>query len=344
MEVEDAKRIGETIVHIGKMLSGRIAKGETAKVTIDDGVRRRIMANHTATHLLQAALRKVLGDHVRQTGSLVDQDHLRFDFTHMKKMSDREITRVEELVNEAVKRAISVRKEVRDIETARQEGAIALFGEKYGAKVRVVTIGDISKELCGGTHVDNTKDIGLFRIRSENSIAAGTRRIEALTGEAAKKWIDEQSELERARLAAENEKEAAKSSRSARLKEVLEGLEGLIARGRPLGGARAICEVIEDADMEMLRSLADRIREREKGAVMVLATKDAEKASFIIAVPQSLAKDRILNAGELAKELSGAIAGSGGGRPDFAQGGGRDPAKLEEALKGISKVIEEKLK
>jgi alanyl-tRNA synthetase len=340
MEVEDAKRIGDTIVHIGRMLSGKISKGEIAKVTIDDRARRKIMANHTATHLLQSALRKVLGEHVRQTGSLVDQEHLRFDFTHMKKMDSREIARVEEIVSDNIKKAIPVKKEIKDIATAKREGAIALFGEKYADMVRVVTIGDVSKELCGGTHVDNTKDIGIFRIKSESSIASGTRRIVAVTGDAAREWMREEEEARNSRLKAEKEKGEEKKIRDDRLKEIASAMDGLIAKGRPLGRARLIAETLEGADMDILRVAADMIRKKEKGAVIVLSAKEPGKASFVISVPADLAKDKTLDAGGLAKELAKALGGSGGGRSDFAQGGGKDPARLDIALEEIIPIIE----
>ncbi|MCX5686119.1 MAG: alanine--tRNA ligase, partial [Candidatus Omnitrophica bacterium] len=343
MEVEDAKKIGEAIVHIGKMLRGRISKGETAKVEIDEAVRVKVMANHTATHLLQAALRKVLGEHVKQTGSLVDAEHLRFDFTHMKKMEDREVARTEDLVNEFIKKAITVKKEVKDIESAKKDGAIALFGEKYGNKVRVVTVGDVSKELCGGTHVDNTKEIGLFKITSESSIASGVRRIEAMTGEAARNWIAGQKEVENRKLKAENEKEEEKKRMNARLKEDAGKLDIFIARAKVFGGARVIAEIIEGINMEGLRALSDKIKEKEKSVVVILATQSDDKVSFITSVTDDIVKKNV-SAGEIAKLLAGLVDGSGGGKPNFAQGGGKSPAKLADAMSKILVTIKERLK
>jgi alanyl-tRNA synthetase len=342
MEVEDAKKIGDTIVHIGKMLRGKIEKGETAKVSINEDVRKRIMRNHTATHLLQAALRKVLGEHVRQTGSLVDQDHLRFDFTHIKKMEPREVARVEEIVNGAIGEAIAVEKEIKSLADAKAAGAVALFGEKYGDKVRVVSIGHVSKELCGGTHVDNTKDIGFFKITSESSIASGVRRIEALTGKAAEEWVKKQKEAESLKLKAESEKETKKKLLSKRLNEEIAKLDLLITKGKTIANTKVITQIIEDIDMDGLRTLSDKIRLKEKSAVIILATKADDRASFIAVVTEDIVKKNI-KAGDLAKELAKLLNGSGGGKPDFAQGGGRDTAGLKGALEKISDTIKERL-
>jgi alanyl-tRNA synthetase len=342
MEVEDAKKIGETIVHIGSMLRGKIEKGETAKVSINEDVRNKTMRNHTATHLLQAALRKVLGEHVRQTGSFVDQDRLRFDFTHMKKLESREVERVEEIVNEAIKKSMPVKKEIKAIADAKKEGAMALFGEKYGDKVRVVSVGDISKELCGGTHVENTKDIGIFRITSESSIASGIRRIEAVTGKAAEEWIKKQKESEEQKMKSQGEKEEKKKFLNKRLNEELAGLDALIAKGKAAGGSKIISAVIGDIDIDGLRTISDKIRLKEKSVAVVLATRADDKAAFIISVTEDLVKKNI-KAGDLAKELAGMLGGSGGGKPDFAQGGGKDADGLEKALEKLSQALKERL-
>ena len=343
MEVEDAKKIGHTIVHIGRMLGGSILKGETAKVSIDEATRKNVMSNHTATHLLQAALRKVLGEHVRQTGSLVDKDHLRFDFTHMKKMEERELARVEEIVNDDIKKAISVKKEIKDMESAKKEGATALFGEKYDKVVRVVSIGDISKELCGGTHVDNTKEIGLFKVSGESSVASGVRRIEAVTGQAAKDWVAKQKEAAEQKLRLARQKEEEKKAMGSRLKEEIGKVDSFIANGRTLGGAKIITEVIDNVSIDGLRVLSDKIKEKEKSAVIILSTKNDDKASFIISVTEDLVK-KDLKANDLAKDLAESIDGSGGGRPVFAQGGGKAPSKLEDALEKIFKTLKARLR
>jgi alanyl-tRNA synthetase len=343
MEVEDAKKIGRTIVHIGRIIKGSaIKKGEAAKVSIDEAARKAIMANHTATHLLQAALRKVLGGHVRQTGSLVDGAHLRFDFTHMKKMEPREVSRVEEIVNEKIKMAIPVGKEIKSLEAAKKDGATALFGEKYEDEVRVVTIGDVSKELCGGTHVDNTRDIGVFRITGESSIASGVRRIEALTGHAAEEWSAKKAGEESSRMKAESEKEEARKAIKARTKEELSRVDALISRSRSMGGSRIVVEEIKGVDMECLRTVSDAVRSKEPSAVIVLATVADEKASFIVSVTEDLVK-KGFDAGGIAKKMAGLIEGSGGGRPNFAQGGGRSPERLAAALGSIAEDLGGKL-
>lgn len=343
MEVEDAKKIGSTIVHIGKMLRGKIAKSETAKVSIDESVRKKVAANHTATHLLQAALRKVLGEHVHQTGSLVDSEHLRFDFAHMKKMEEREVARVEELVNEWVKKAMPVHKKIEDLEAARREGAMALFGEKYEDTVRVVAIKDVSKELCGGTHVDNTRDVGLFKVTSESSIASGVRRVEAVTGDAAKRWIEERKEAKVRKLMAENKKIEEKKTMSERLNKAASEIGGILAKAKSAGGAKVIAQDLDGMNIEGLRLLSDKIKAKESSAVIILATKGDDKVSFITSVTEDLTK-RALSAGELAKEFAALIGGAGGGKPLFAQGGGKDVAGLEGALKKIVEIIIGRLK
>lgn len=339
VEIEDAKKIGETIVHIGRVLHGKIEKGQIAKVAIDEEVRKSIMRNHTATHLLQAALRKVLGDHVKQTGSLVDAEHLRFDFTHMKKMEEREIARTEELVNENIKKSIPVTKEIKDIEQAKAQGATALFGEKYEKNVRVVTIGNVSKELCGGTHVDNTNEIETFRITSEGSVASGVRRIEAVTGQAALKWVSSQKEADEARARLQEEKESLKRSAADKLKSEIGKLDEYLSRARDLGGTKLLCEVVDGATIDIIRPLADKIRQKCGSSVIVLATIADEKAAFVIAASDDVIQKRKLSAHDLAKDLAKYINGSGGGRPDFAQGGGKDPSQLENALGKICEIV-----
>ncbi|MDP2929969.1 MAG: alanine--tRNA ligase [Candidatus Omnitrophota bacterium] len=342
MEVLDAKRIGETIVHIGRMLRGKIEKGETIKVSIDEDVRKRIMRNHTATHLLQAALRKVLGGHVHQMGSLVDQDHLRFDFTHMKKMDEREITRVEDMVNEDINRAISVKSQIKSLESAKKEGAMALFGEKYSDRVRVVSIGNISNELCGGTHIDNTKDIEYFKITGESSIASGIRRIEALTANTARGWVEKQKEIEDKKLETESKKEEYKKLLNARLNEEIAKIDSLITKGSTCGGTKIITEIIQNLSVDGLKILSDKIRSKTPSALIILAVKDEEKASFIISLTEDLVKMG-LSAGDLAKELAEFLDGSGGGRPEFARGGGKNVIGLEKALGKITEIIKNRL-
>jgi alanyl-tRNA synthetase len=340
--VKDAKKIADAIVHICEAVKGEVSSGDSVKAAIDEEVRRRVMANHTATHLLQAALRKVLGDHVRQTGSLVDSEHLRFDFTHMKKMAEREIERVEELVNENIKRAISVKKEVKDIGSARREGATALFGEKYDEMVRVVTVGDVSKELCGGTHVGNTADIGSFKITGESSIASGVRRIEALTGDAALSWIEERRRLKDEKAKAEAKKAAEEERASKRIEEESARLDDFISRARRIGAATVVIERLGDVGMEGLRVIADKVRKRVPSGVTILVTGNDDKISFIVSATADLAASG-LTASAIAKEMALCVDGSAGGKDTFAQGGGKSPAKLDGAVEKALKFIKERL-
>ncbi|MDP3804579.1 MAG: DHHA1 domain-containing protein, partial [Candidatus Omnitrophota bacterium] len=269
--------------------------------------------------------------------------HLRFDFTHMKKMEEREIARAEEIVNENIKKAIPVKKEIKELESAKSEGAMALFGEKYDKLVRVVAIGDVSKELCGGTHVDNTKEVDIFKITSESSIASGVRRIEALTGEAAHQWIKKQEEAQDARFKAQSEKEEEKRFMAERLMAEFERVDSFLARSRHIGDLKLVNEVIDTIDMDGMRRLNDRIRSKEKNAIIILATKTGEKISFVVSVPDEAVKNGILRAADVAKDLAKLIDGSGGGRPDFAQGGGKDPSKLGFALNAVAKMIKDKV-
>ncbi len=338
MEVEDTKKTGQTIVHIGRMLNGSIRVGERVLATVDEVVRRKVMANHTAAHLLQAALRKALGDHVHQTGSLVDSSHLRFDFTHMKKMDEVELARVEELVNDNIKSSIPVKKDIKDIDEARNEGAIALFGEKYDRTVRVITVGDVSKELCGGTHVDNTKDIEMFKITSESSIASGVRRIEALTQSAALRYMEDRERAKRDKMKLEAEKEELKRMALNRLKDEKGKISLFTGRAKAAGGSKIVTEDIDDISVEGLRVLADNIRAKEPSVVIILSTKSEGKVSFVIAVTDDLVK-RGISASALAKDIAKSIEGSGGGKDSFAQGGGRAAGKLDQALDKAFKAI-----
>jgi len=279
---------------------------------------------------------------VKQTGSLVDSEHLRFDFTHMKKMEPREVSRVEELVNENINKAFSVTKEIKDIEAAKKDGATALFGEKYDKTVRVVTVGDVSKELCGGTHVDNTSQIGIFKITGESSIASGVRRIEALTGKAAEAWIAEQKKLQGAKAKAEADKDALKKAMEKRIEEEASRIDLFIGRAKIFGEAKAVIESISDISIEGLRVIADRIRQKTPVSVVVLTTVSDGKASFIVSSTDGLVKKGVSASG-LAKEMAKCVDGSGGGRDNFAQGGGKAPAGLEGAVDKVLGILKEKL-
>ncbi|UCD55312.1 MAG: alanine--tRNA ligase, partial [Candidatus Omnitrophota bacterium] len=232
--------------------------------------------NHTATHLLQSALRRVLGEHVRQAGSMVAPDRLRFDFTHTKKMTDREIEKVEAIVNDYIKKAVFVKKEEKPLDEARKEGAIALFGEKYAARVTVVSAGDFSKEVCGGIHVDNTKDIGLFKIARESSVASGVRRIEAYTADRARKWTEESEKKKREIEKSHERKEKEKHALKEKFRKAEENIGLIIEKAKNIKGVKVIIEEVKNADLGVLRRLADRIKEKEKSSFIMLGSKDKD--------------------------------------------------------------------
>jgi alanyl-tRNA synthetase len=259
----------------------------------------------------------------------------------MKKMEPRELARVEELVSENIEKALAVKKEIKDIEAAKKEGATALFGEKYDKTVRVVTVGDVSKELCGGTHVDNTKQIGVFKITGESSIASGVRRIEALTGKAAEIWIDQQKKLQGAKLKAEADKDVIKKAMDMRIEEEAAKIDLFIGRSRVFGDTKVVVENIGDISTDGLRVIADRIRQKGSAVLAVLAvlaTVNDGKVSFVVSATDGLVKKGV-SANSIAKEMAKCVDGSAGGRDNFAQGGGKAPGKLDEALEKALEIV-----
>ncbi len=293
---------------------------------------KNIAKNHTATHLLQSALRKVLGEHVHQAGSLVVEDRLRFDFTHMKKMTEREIEKVEAIVNDYIKRGVNIKKVEKPLDEARKEGAIALFGEKYADKVTVVSAGDFSKEVCGGTHVDNTKDIGLFKIRGESSVASGVRRIEAYTAGRARKWMEDNEKKKRETEKSHKRKEKEKHALKQKLKIAEENIGLIIKKAKDIKGVKVIIEEVKNADLGILRSLADRIKEKEKSSFIMLGSKDKGRANLVLGLSEDLVS-KGANASDMIKPMAKIVGGSGGGRLDFAQAGGKEPSKLSKVFK-----------
>ena len=349
-EVTDTRKDGGVWLHHGKQVRGSITSGETVSVRVEPGVRQATMLNHSATHLLHAALRQVLGEHVTQKGSLVDAQRLRFDFSNLEAVKPDELRQIEQIVNEQIRLNTPVETAVTDMETAKAKGAMALFGEKYGDEVRVLTMGDgFSVELCGGTHVSRTGDIGLMRITSESGIASGVRRIEAVTGAAALvlfDQIEEQSLTAAKILKASPDKLTEKleqlvGSHKALEKEV-ERLKAKLASGVgtdlsasavDVGGAKVLATVIEGADVKTLRTTLDQLKNKLGSAVVLLAAVDGDKVTLVAGVTQDLT-DRC-KAGELIANVASSVGGKGGGRPDMAQGGGTDPAALPAALAGV---------
>jgi len=329
-------------VHRGRVVSGTISVGDEVEAAVDAERRLDIARNHTATHLLQSALRQVLGEHVQQRGSLVAPDRLRFDFSHLTALTREQIAEINQIVNEKIRHNLRVYAEDMPYEKAKEEGAIALFDEKYGDKVRVVRVGEprISAELCGGTHVTSTGEIGFFHIISESSIGSGLRRIEAVTGSGAEAYINERlSDLQKIadNLEAELEKER---KRSLSLERELARLraESLLAQAEVVKGVTVLVAKVPSSRLEILREMSDFLREKLKSAIVVLGTVYEDKPAFLAAVtPDLVAKG--YNAGEIVKQVAAVTGGGGGGKPSLAQAGGKDKKKLDEALKLVKSLI-----
>ena len=349
-EVTDTRKVEKVVVHVGKVKEGTIKKFNSCKAKVDQERRLAIMRNHTATHLLQAALRKVLGEHVQQQGSLVAEDRLRFDFTHFKDIKKEELDRIEEVVNGFVMENQKVQKSEMDLAKARDQGALAFFAEKYEESVCVVSIEGISKELCGGTHLDFTGSIGLFKILHEGSVASGVRRIEAVTGKYAFKAVKEQEDVLLSasealktspdKLAQELEKrlkqarELEKKLNEQRFNNVKNSIDDILKTATEIKGVKVITQRIDDADMDLLRKTADLIKQKEPKVVLALGSYDSERVFLITATN---VKD--FDSAALIKEIASEIGGSGGGRKDFAQAGGNKPENLDKAFAKFKQLI-----
>jgi alanyl-tRNA synthetase len=356
-KVEDTLKIQAAVFgHHGVVGTGRIAVGDSVSARVDVRARAATARNHSVTHLMHKALREVLGDHVQQKGSLVDADKTRFDFVHNAPMSDDEISRVERIVNAEILANAATQARVMGIEEAQKSGAMMLFGEKYGDEVRVLDIGS-SRELCGGTHVARTGDIGLFKITVEAGVAAGVRRVEAITGENAVAFVQRQdrlvSEAAAAFKAPANELPAkiaqvidnvrALEKEIARLKSKLAASQGdeLAAQAVAIGGAKVLAAVMEGADVPALRETLDKLRDKLGSAAIVLAAVNDGKVSLIAGVTPDLTAK--VKAGELVNFVAAQVGGKGGGKPDMAQAGGTQPENLPAALAGVGKWVEGKL-
>jgi alanyl-tRNA synthetase len=356
--VRDTQKIRpEVSGHHGEMKTGELKVGDTVCAKVDAHARARAAWNHSATHLMHAALRKVLGAHVTQKGSLVDPDRTRFDFSHPQPMTDEEIHTVEALVNRAIRANYRVEARNMPYDQAIKSGAMALFGEKYGDEVRVLTMGDFSTELCGGTHVERTGDIGLFKIVSEAGVAAGIRRIEAVTGEGALAYVHETetrlNEAARALKASPAEVPAkvaqvldsarALEKEIARLKGRLASSQGgdLAAQAISVNGAQVLATTIDGADARVLRETLDQLKSRLKSAAIVLGSTEGGKVTLIAGVTPDLTNR--IKAGDLVNHVALQVGGKGGGRPDMAQAGGTNPAGLAAALQSVRAWIAERL-
>ena len=358
-KVQDTiKLLGGKFGHVGIVTSGEFKVGSTVTLTIDEERRALTGRNHSATHLLQKALKMVLGNHVEQSGSSVNKDRLRFDFTHFNAMTKEEIAKVEELVNQQISSGISVRTDIMSIEDAKKTGAMALFGEKYGDSVRVVSMGDFSKELCGGTHVKNTNEISTFKIISEAGVAANVRRIEALTSDGA---FDYYKNLEAELFQAAKTAKTEPQNLTAKIQSMLDEIKMLTAENNKLKdkvakdsmgdvmsnvievkGVKVLPVSLKDVDMNSLRNLGDQLKEKLGSGVVVLASEMDGKVNLIAMVTDDVMKQGA-HAGNLIKEIASLVGGGGGGRPNMAQAGGKNPAGIKDALEKAIKVVEQQI-
>ncbi len=356
-QVEDTKREGDAIIHIGKTVKGKIEDFIDKEVTARIDIERRnaIRRNHTATHLLHKALRATLGEHVNQSGSLVTPDRLRFDFTHFKALDEAQVKKVELLVNQRIWENSPVACNQVPIAEAKKLGAMALFGEKYGDVVRMVEVEGYSRELCGGTHVCATGEIGLFKIVSETGIAAGMRRIEAVTGEAAYQSTNKQKELidelvfilktpqenlrERVDTLIKSNKQLEKKLKEAQKQSAKGTVEQLMENCVDIDGIKVIAHQVDAESRDDLLGLADTIREKLKSTVGVVAGILDEKIAFVAVVTDDLIKSKGIKAGDVVREISKLAGGTGGGKPHLAQGGGKDIDKLKTALDSLPEIV-----
>ena len=357
-DVMDTKKpLQNLIIHNAVIKKGSIKAGNTIKISVNQDKRRATALNHSATHLLHTALRDVLGDHVKQAGSLVSPDRLRFDYTHFSAPAAKEMHRVEEIVNQKIRENYAVETSVMGLDDAVKKGATALFGEKYGEEVRVVKMGDYSMELCGGTHTKATGNIGLFKIIHEGGIASGIRRIEALTGEGAYKYIKQeeeqlneirdmlksppQEELAKIKKVLERNKELERELQKLKDKTVKDMSGDVMAEVKIIKGVNILSKNLGNFDIKDLRSFIDSTKVKIKSGVVVAGAVTDGKVSLVAGVTKDLTSK--LNAGEIIKQTAVIVEGSGGGRADMAQAGGKNPAKLDEALEKVYEIIEKML-
>ncbi len=358
-QVEDTiKLLGGKVGHVGKMISGMMKTGDEADLSVDAALRAKICKNHSATHLLQKALREVLGTHVEQAGSYQDGERTRFDFSHFAAMTPEELEKVEKIVNDKIAEAIPVRTDVMTVDEAKKTGAMALFGEKYGETVRVVSMGDFSKEFCGGTHVKNTSEIAAFKIISENGVAAGVRRIEALTGDNVfayyrnlEKELLEAAKAAKATPATLTEKiehmqaeikALTSENESLKSKAAKEALGDVMDQIVEVKGVKLLASSVDGVDMNGLRDLGDQLKEQLGEGVIVLASSCEGKVNLIVMATDTAMKQGA-HAGNLIKSIAGKVGGGGGGRPNMAQAGGKNPAGIKDAIAEAKTALEAQL-
>ncbi|HEX4502069.1 MAG TPA: alanine--tRNA ligase [Scandinavium sp.] len=355
--VSDTQKYGQAIGHLGTLNNGSLKVGDAVRADVDEARRARILLNHSATHLMHAALRQVLGTHVAQKGSLVNDKALRFDFSHFEAMKPEEIRAVEDLVNAQIRRNLPIETHVMELEDAKAKGAMALFGEKYDERVRVLSMGDFSTELCGGTHASRTGDIGLFRITSESGTAAGVRRIEAVTGEGAIASLHSQSDVlsdvahllkgdshnvtEKVRSVLERTRQLEKELQQLKAQAAAQESANLSSKAEEINGVKLLVSELTGVEPKMLRTMVDDLKNQLGSTIVVLATVADDKVSLIAGVSKDVT-DRV-KAGELIGMVAQQVGGKGGGRPDMAQAGGTDAAALPAALASVKGWVSAKL-
>jgi alanyl-tRNA synthetase len=360
IRVEDTQKQGDSVVHVGSFVEGSRVADPSVRAAVSQEERKATARNHTATHLLHKALRETIGPHVNQAGSLVAPERLRFDFTHFEALTPEQLDAIEEKVNAKVRENLTVEKFRTSLREAKAMGATALFGEKYGDEVRVVKIRDFSMELCGGTHLDATGEIGVFRIVKEEGVAAGVRRIEAVTGAAAdallrreKRLLRELEEMLRCppgelagRVASlvDERREFERKFRKVQESSAGSELDALVNQAALVAGFKVVAARVELPDVEALRAAGDKLREKMKSGVGVLGAVIGEKVSLLVVVTDDLIKNRGLRAGDIAMKAAKVVGGSGGGKPHLALAGGKDPSRLAEALGKAQEIVEGMLK
>jgi len=357
-DVHDTKKQAKAHIHLGKVMEGEISMGQTVTAQVNGKTRMDTVRNHSATHLLHAALRAVLGDHVQQKGSLVAPDRLRFDFSHGEPLTREEIWKIESMVNQVILRNFPTKVEVMPLDQALESGAMSLFGEKYGDEVRVLTIGGkFSVELCGGTHVKRSGDIGLFKIINETGIAAGIRRIEAVSGYASVNLVnhydyslaqiahilkvDRDNVEVRLNQLLEKNKKLEKEVEQYKNKLASSFGDDMASEAVDINGIKVIAKHLENADPKTLRNTVDQLKNKLGSAALVLATVKDSKVSLVAGVTKDVTGS--IKAGELVNFVAQQVGGKGGGRPDMAEAGGNDPSQLDTALAGVEGWIREQL-
>ncbi len=358
MRVVDVEKENDIFLHVihadDSGLVTQLGKGDEVELAIDSVRRHRIARGHSATHLMQQALQDVLGDHVMQAGSYVDDNYLRFDFNHFQPMTKEEIIKVEEIVNEKVDEYLPIKMEEMPIEEAKKLGAMALFGEKYGDIVRVVSMGDYSIEFCGGTHIDNTGKVGGFKIISEAGIASGVRRIEAITGSNVVRYLAEKQNMINSVATAlkSNESDLTRKAgqvmadikslentiKSIKSDEISGSVDDIIGSAKEINGIRLITKKLDDTDVDQLRNISDAVKEKADDVVLVLAAVNGEKVTFIVSVSEDLI-GKGYHAGKLIKDIAAAAGGGGGGKANMAQAGAKDPSKVDAAFAKAEELI-----